>query len=97
MGNLRPLFLSEATSDLEEEVAVVLDIRLQVELVHETACSLQGALLELGHLLLVISLDTLTLLLGKNLEDVSSTITLNHIATELAFLDSSNSTTQSGF
>ena len=64
---------------LEEQVAVVLDSCLQVELVHETACSLHGHLLELCLLLLGIHFGSLAFLLLKNLEHIGGTITLDGI------------------
>ena len=88
-GLLRSVFL-------EEQVAVVLDVGLEVELVHETAGSLHGLLLELSLLLLVVLLSTFALLLGEYLEDICCSVTLNDISTELTFLGSGNSTTQRG-
>ena len=71
---------------LEEQVAVVLDVSLQVELVHETTGSLHGLLLKLLSLLLGIELDTGTLLAVDDLEQVSTGITLDDAAAELTSL-----------
>ena len=81
---------------LEEEVAVVYHVSLQVKLVHETAGSLHSHLAQLLSLLLLVELSTLALLLREYLEQIGCTITLHNGGAELTLLNGGNGTTQSG-
>ena len=80
---------------LEEQVAIVNYVSLQIEFIHETAGSLHSLLLQLSLLLFGIKLSSLTLFLIQNLKEEGTAITLDRSSTELASLSSSNCTAQS--
>ena len=81
--------------NLEEEVAIVGNLRLLVKFLHEAAGSLHGGLLLLCLYLLSIEL-LLLLVYIQHLEEEGSAVTLDGGCMELACLGGSNSTSQRG-
>ena len=70
----------------EEEVTVVYHFGFLIEFLHEAACGLDGLLLE--HLLgtLLVELHTFTVSFLENLEEISTTVTLDEALAELTLL-----------
>ena len=78
---------------LEEEVAIVNYVSLEIKLVHEVACPLQCPLVQSAESCLLVVLAR-THLLIHNLEYVNSGLTLYRFCRELAFCSSSNGTAE---